>query len=297
MRKRTAVPAICAWLLFLSGQAAGQDLEPRRWTPVPAGVEIVGLGFGVTQGEVYFDPGLQIEDAELEAQTAALSYVHAFGLGSRLARFDVAVPWQHIRYDGLLQGQPATTARTGRMDTTFRLSVLLAGAEPDPAAKSQTVIGVALAVTAPFGEYDGARLINLGQNRWVFRPQAGIVHTRGRWSYEVTGSAYLFTDNGDFYGRATREQDPLFTLQAHLVYSLPGSGHWLSLGAGYGGAGNTIINGNRVDDDLRQFLWSLSWGMPLTGRQGLKFAYLESLTHTNKGSDTKTLAVAWTRRF
>jgi len=297
MREGIAVPAVCAWFILSSGHAAGQDLEPRRWTPVPAGVEVVGIGAGFTRGDVYFDPGLQIEDAELEAQTVGLSYVHAFMLGSRLARFDVAAPWQHIRYNGLLQGEPATTARTGRMDSTFRLSVLLAGADPDPAATSHTVIGAAIAVTAPFGEYDGHKLINLGQNRWVFRPQLGIVHTRGRWSYELTGSAYFFTDNDDFYGNATREQDPLFAIQGHLIYSLPRPGYWLSLSAGYGGAGNTIINGNRIDDDLRQFLWSLSWGMPLTSRQGLKFAYVESFTHTNTGSDTRTLAVAWTRRF
>lgn len=297
MCQRIVALVACAWFLLPADHASGQDLEPRRWTPMPAGMEVLGAGFGVTRGDVFFDPALQIEDAELEAQTIALSYVHAFRLGGRLARFDVVVPWQNIRYEGLLEGMPATTARVGLMDTAFRLSVILAGARPDPAAKAQTVIGAALMVVAPFGEYDGAKLINLGQNRWVFRPQAGIVHTRGRWSWELTGSAYFYTDNNDFYGNVTREQDPLLELQGHIVYSLPRQGHWLSLSAGYGGNGNSIINGNRVDDDMRQMLTSLSWGMPLGKAQSLKLAYLRSRTNVNRGSDTDTLAVAWSMRF
>ncbi|MDH4073298.1 MAG: transporter [Gammaproteobacteria bacterium] len=147
--------------------ASAQDLEPRRWTPLPPGMEVVGIGVGVTQGDVLFDPALQIEDAEVEAEGAALSYVSAFRLGGKLARFDAVLPWQHTRYTGLLAGEPATTGRVGLADPMFRLSVILGGAQPDPAASSQTVFGAAIAVVAPFGEYDSNRLINLGQNRWI----------------------------------------------------------------------------------------------------------------------------------
>ena len=260
-------------------------------------MEVVGIGVGVTQGDVLFDPALQIEDAEVEAEGAALSYVSAFRLGGKLARFDAVLPWQHTRYTGLLAGEPATTGRVGLADPMFRLSVILGGAQPDPAASSQTVFGAAIAVVAPFGEYDSNRLINLGQNRWIFRPQIGFVHMRGRWSYELTASAYFFTDNDDFYGNTTREQDPLFAMQAHIIYALPRPGHWLSVSAGLGGYGRSIISGNRIDDEMRQSLGSLSWGIPLTLNQSLKLAYIRSRTNTSRGSDTDTLAIAWSRRF
>jgi len=120
---------------------------------------------------------------------------------------------------------------------------------------------------------------------------------RGRWSYELTASAYFFTDNDDFYGNTTREQDPLFAMQAHIIYALPRPGHWLSVSAGLGGYGRSIISGNRIDDEMRQSLGSLSWGIPLTLNQSLKLAYIRSRTNTSRGSDTDTLAIAWSRRF
>ena len=209
----------------------------------------------------------------------------------------MTLPWQHARYAGLLEGEPASVTRVGLMDPTFRLSVILAGDEPDPMAPSATVVGAALAVIAPLGEYYEEFLINLGQNRWVFRPQAGFVHTRGRWSWELTASGYFYTDNDAFYRGQTRAQDPLFAVQGHVIYSLARQGHWASLSMGYGGNGQSIIDGNRVDDDQRQSLASLTYGMPLGRTQSLKFAYLRSRTNTERGSDSDSIAIAWTRRF
>ncbi|MBK7519074.1 MAG: transporter [Gammaproteobacteria bacterium] len=42
-----------------------------------------------------------------------------------------------------------------------------------------TSAGIALDVQLPLGRYDEDKLINLGQNRYVFRPQLGVLqHTR-----------------------------------------------------------------------------------------------------------------------
>jgi len=71
-----------------------------------------------------------------------------------------------------------------------------------------TVVGAALAVTLPFGAYNNERLLNLGQNRLIFRPQIGVVHTRGHWSYELTGSVFLFGDNDKFSVTANGNRIP-----------------------------------------------------------------------------------------
>ena len=283
--------------LLQPGRAQAQDIEPRRWTPLPPGLNVVGGGAVVSRGDVFFDPALQVEDADFEAYTFGMSYVRSFQVGSKLARFDLTVPWQHARYTGLLEGEPASVLRVGLMDPVFRFSVILAGDNPPPDATSTTVVGAALSVTAPVGEYFEDKLINLGQNRWVFRPQAGVVHTRGQWSYELTGSAYLFTENDEFFGDVTRKQDPLFAVQGHIIYAFRRRGHWTSLSIGYGGNGQSIIDGNRVDDDKRMVLTALSYGMPLMGNQSLKFAYLRSRTNVPNGSDVDSLAIAWSLRF
>ena len=140
-------------------------------------------------------------------------------------------------------------------------------------------------------------MINLGQNRWVFRPQMGIVHTRGQWSYELTGSAYFYTDNDEFFGGTTRKQDPLYALQGHIIRIFDNPGYWISLSVGYGGNGQSIIDSTPADDEKRQFLSALSYGIPLGDTQGLKFSLLRSRTNTSKGSTTNSLAIGWSMRF
>jgi len=260
-------------------------------------MNVAGSGFILSEGDVLFDPALEIEDATVRAESAAVSFVRAFALGSSLARFDVTIPWQHAFYEGLLQGEPASATRAGLLDPTLRLSVILKGATPPPGARSSLVVGAALAVTAPVGEYKEQFLINLGQNRWVFRPQLGAVYTRGKWSYELTGSLYFFTSNDEFFGGTTRKQDPLYAVQGHVIRTFDKTGYWVSLSAGYGGNGQSIIDANRVDDEKQMFLSALSYGMPLGTRQSLKFAFLRSRTNTSSGSDTDSLAVAWSVAF
>jgi hypothetical protein len=42
--------------------AISQDIEARRWTPLPVGTNIVGLGHIHADGEIFFDPVIKIED-------------------------------------------------------------------------------------------------------------------------------------------------------------------------------------------------------------------------------------------
>ena len=96
--------------------------------------------------------------------------------------------------------------------------------------------GVAMSVQLPTGDYLDDKLINLGGNRYVFRPQIGVVHETGNWSFEATGTAWIYTDNDEFFNGNTLEQDPLYTIQGHIIHNhRPGMWTGLSLGSSYGG--------------------------------------------------------------
>lgn len=284
-------------LLTPLGQAFGQDLEPRRWTTLPPGLNVIGSGYIRVEGDVFFNPVLQVENAEVSGHAAAISYVRSFTIGETLARLDIVVPWQNLRWSGLLDGVPATVSRVGLSDPNVRLSVILAGGAPDKTASSSTVIGAAVAVSVPLGEYFEDKLLNLGQNRVIVRPQIGILHTRGNWSYELSGSTFFYSDNDEFFGGSTLEQDPLHALQAHVIRTFDKPGYWAALSAGYGWKGQSTLDGNRVDDSKRIFLSALAVGMPIAANQGIKFAYIRNRTHTNTGSDTDSLAIGWSYRF
>jgi hypothetical protein len=298
MYRSFAILAFFVWF----GQAAAQDLEPRRWTAVPAGVNVVGAGYVGLQGDVLFDPVLKIEGAKVSGHVVGVSYVRSFAIGSKLARFDAVVPWQNMRWSGLLDGAPATAERVGLADPVLRISVLLAGApasgsKSDENKKSNTIFGVAVAVSVPLGEYKSDKLLNLGQNRYYIRPQLGVLHTRGKWSYELTGSTFIYTDNDDFFGGLKLEQDPLYALQGHVVRVFDKPGYWVALSTGYGWKGDTVVDGVRSDNSQKRWLSSLAFGIPIAKKQGMKFAYLRDRTKTNNGANVDSLAIAWSMIF
>jgi len=289
-------------LLTPLGQALGQDIEPRRWTPIPPGLNIIGAAYGRLQGDVFFNPVMLIEDAEVEGHFAAISYVRSFTIVTKLARLDVVLPWQNKRWSGLLDGVPATASRTGLADPHVRLSMILAGApasgnSQEASASSSTVVGAAVSMSIPMGEYLEDKLLNLGQNRFVIRPQIGVLHTRGKWSYELTGSVFLFGDNDEFYGGSKLEQDPLYAAQAHLIRVFDERGSWVALSAAYGWNGQSTIDGNAVDDSRRLILSALAVGVPIGNSQGLKFAYIRTRTKTDTGADLDSLSIGWSLRF
>jgi hypothetical protein len=292
---------LCIFLVPLD-QALAQDLEPRRWTPLPPGLNVIGVGYVRTQGDVFFDPVLQIEDAEVDGHTVVLSYVRSFLIGKKLARFDMLLPWQNMRWTGLLDGTPATASRVGLADPWVRLSVILVGAPASgnarhQSSKSNTIIGAAIAARIPLGEYLDDKLLNLGQNRVIIRPQIGVLHTRGKWSYELTGSVFFYGTNDDFFGGSKLEKDPLYAVQGHIIRAFDKPGYWAALSAGYGRGGEASVDGIASDNSKRLFLSALAIGMPVRKNQGIKFAYIRQRTNTSNDADTDSLAIAWSVLF
>jgi hypothetical protein len=285
-----------------SSTALAQDLEPRRWTHLPTGLNFIGLGYGHTEGDVLFDPVLELEDVEYTMDSAIVSYVRSHGFFGKTARFDVMVAHHSGDWKGLLQGEPASTSRDGFGDPRLRWSILLLGAPAEnrqefaKSEKSNTIVGAAIAVTLPLGEYDDDLLINLGQNRWVIRPQMGVTHMFGKWAVELTGSVWFFTDNQDFFLDTTLESDPFYSLQAHLIHTFR-PGLWASLSGGYGLGFQSTISGNKVDNESENFITALSVGLPINRKQGIKLAWFRLRTHADTGLDSDSLVAAYSVMF
>jgi hypothetical protein len=142
-------------LVFLSFTVPGlaQDIESRRLTPLPVGTNVLGAGVIHTDGDIAFDPVLELEDVTVDVKTAVVSFLHAFDLWGQSARFDARLPHKDARWEGLLAGEPASAERRDPGDPRVRLSVNFLGA---PALKGKefqtyrashpvnTVVGAAL---------------------------------------------------------------------------------------------------------------------------------------------------------
>lgn len=108
---------------------------------------------------------------------------------------------------------------------------------------------------------------------------------------ELTGAVWLFTENDDFFNGNDLEQDPLYTLQTHLVYTfLPGL--WAGAGAGYGYGGETTLNGEENKDRKENLAWALSMGCPITRQLGVRVAYVAVRNQRSIGQDSDRIAVA-----
>jgi hypothetical protein len=276
-----------------------QELEPRRWTHLPIDTNFFGGGYAYTEASIAFDPVLHIENATLEMHTWAARFIRTFEVFDRSARIEFGQAWHEGYWAGLLDGVPTTVQRTGFSDSVVRLAVNLVGAPPlagkdysayRKATDSETLVGAALSVQLPTGQYKKNKLINLGSNRFTFRPQLGILHNRGRWSFELTGAAWVFTDNDSFFNGNRLEQDPLYALQGHAVHTFP-SGLWLALGAGYGFGGQSMINGVKKNDRKENVAWTIGAGYPVTSRLNFTATYFGNRQQTAVGADSETFSV------
>ena len=300
---RLIIPGLFAVSLALPCPAL--ELEPRQWSHLPVGTNFAGVGYAYTKADISFDPVLLIEDADMKLHTTAGKYIRTFGLFDKSVRIDLAQAYQEGKWSGILDGAPASVSRNGWSDTFVRMSVNLHGAPPlsgkefaayRSGLKDDTIIGMALAVRLPTGEYMDDKLINLGQNRFIVRPQVGINHTRGKWTTEVTGEVAFYSENDEFFNGNTREQDPTYIIHAHLTHTFrPG----LSLGAaiGYDYSGESTINGIDKDDIKQDVGWALRLSYPINRQSGINVAYIgtRKLESTGLDSDTLTagLSFSW----
>src|SRR5260370_17866115 len=108
--------------------------------------------------------------------------------------------------------------------------------------RQDLIAGVSLQFSAPLGQYDNSKLLNLGNNRWSFKPEFGISKAWGPWTFEVAPSVTVFSDNTDFFGGNTFSQSPIYAVQGHILYTFQ-SGIWMALDGIYFAGGRTALNG------------------------------------------------------
>jgi len=161
--------------------------------------------------------------------------------------------------------------------------------------KQDLIIGASLQVSVPSGHYDSSRLVNIGTNRWSFKPEVGVSKAVGPWTLEVAAAATLYTDNKDFFGGNTRSQDPLYSLRGHAIYSFP-LGIWASLDATYFMGGRTTLNDERNEDLQRNWRVGGTLAFPVNAYNSVKL-YVSSGVSSRTGNDYDLIGIAWQYRW
>ena len=130
----------------------------------------------------------------------------------------MALPYAGLDANGFIENAYRERIVSGFADPAFVLSVNFSGA---PALtlddfrhyKQHTIVGATIKVTAPLGQYDNERLLNIGTNRWSLKPELGISHALGDWIIEGAAAVTVFTDNSEFFSGQKLEQAPIYSTQ------------------------------------------------------------------------------------
>jgi hypothetical protein len=297
MRRLRTFLACCA--LALTGATIAcraQEMEPRSYSPNPTGIQFLALAYGRTTGGVVTDASLPITDIDARLNSGSVGYGRTFALFGRSALVTGGVPYVRGDVSGNVREARREITRSGLADARLRVSMNLIGGPaltPQEFARRrpQTTFGMSLTVVPPTGQYTADKLINLGAHRWAFKPELGVSHPHARWYFEAYAGVWLFTANDEFFGGSRRAQDPITSLQTHIVYTLRPR-LWLAFDANYYRGGRTTVNGARNADLQSNSRVGLTLSVPVGAKQSLKLAWTDGAT-TRIGSDFKTLGVAW----
>lgn len=123
-----------------------------------------------------------------------------------------------------------------------------------------------------------------------------MVHQRGPWSFELTGSVFLFSDNKNFFDSARLRQKSMYTAQAHVIYDIE-PGLWVSLSTAYGSRGRVYLEKQKTAFEVNNWLWAASFGFPVGDRQSVKVTWLSGRTQNDVGRDSDNLFLSWSMRW
>ena len=274
-----------------------QELDPRAYYPAPVGLNLALVADNVSTGDVSFDPSLPVSQVHANLNTAAAGYFRTIDFFGRSANAGIIVPYVRGDVSGLYLDQPVAAHRSDFGDPKLRLAVNLYGApamtpKEFAAFHEDTIIGASLSVVPPLGSYDSTKLINVGANRWAFKPEVGATHAMGNWRLETDVGAWFFTDNSNFWNGKLRHQDPIGSLQLHVIYTF----HpmlWIAVDGNYYTGGRTTINGKQNFDLQKNSRIGVTLALPITRQQSIKIAYSAG-ARTTVGGDFQPVGISYT---
>ena len=296
-----SVPVVVLLLQLFSHTIVAQELEVRRWNHLPINRSFGTLNFAHSDGEITFDPVLQIQNATVDIDTTLFGFVHSFEFLGRSSRFEIRQAWKTGTWSGTVRGAPATEKREGLDDTLLRFAISLYGAPPLSGEKyvnyrksqtRETIVGAALSMQLPTGNYRKDKLINLGTNRFTFRPQIGLQHKLKNWTFEGTAVAAFYTENDDLLLTNRLSSDPAYSFGGSIEYDFSPR-LWVAASAGLNVGGETQINGLSQDDRRKDVGWALSVGYLISPKLSFKITYIDIDNREPVGNASQSLSVGF----
>jgi len=286
---------MCKWLLFVClafavfrfpDQLKAQFTDPHTYDNTPVGVNQLELAYAYAHSNASIDTSLIVAGAKFNLNQGTINYTRDFDFFHRLVWVKAGVPLAGL--DGSVAGTSIHGTTTGTGDSSYELAMLLKGGSAIRAAqfagyKPTTTVGLSLTITAPTGLHHADKLLNLGSNRWSFKPEIAVSHPFGpeeKWEFDAYANAYFYTNNTSYRGVEILRQQALPGLEGHISYSFTSS-LWVSLDTRYSFRGVTFVNGVNQNNAQQNFILGSEMNVSLNPRNSLVFEFAKALVHQN----------------
>jgi hypothetical protein len=255
-------------------------------------------GFSVSHGGIVTDPSLPVTDINATVEAPSIGIARSFSLFGKTAQVFGAMPYAWAQVSGNVMEAVASTSRSGLSDMRVRVSALLRGAPAGSVlevakAPRRTIVGTSLTIGVPTGQFFPYRLINVGTNRWAFKPEFAVSHPMGeRWLIDTYAGLWLFTANHSAYpGTSLRTQEPMGAFQAHVSYSFKRQ-MWAAFDATYYVGGRTTTDGVVNSDRQSNTRVGATFAFPVGRRHSIKLAVSRGAI-VRAGANFSTFSFGW----
>ena len=298
--KRPSMMTVALALFFVTARTHAGEIEPRSYVNTPVGINFLLAGYSYSQGGLSTVSSSPLEDAKLDIHYGVLAYARSVDIWGKSGKIDLILPYADLSGSAMVADQPQERKVSGLTDPRFRCSVNFYGAPalslPEFSKYNQDlIIGASVQVSAPLGQYDEGKLVNLGNNRWFFKPDIGISKAWGDFVVELSSGIFFFTENDDFFGGRKMKQDPIYTSQIHITHSFA-HGIWAAVSVTYDYDGRTTVD-NVENNDLQQnSRVGATLAVPVNRKNSIKL-YGSTGIHTSVGSDYDMAGIVWQHRW
>jgi hypothetical protein len=263
-----------------------QFTDPRYYDNTPVNVNQLEIVYGYARSDTSLDASIVVGDAELNLNFGVLEYTRYFSLFHHAAWAEPAVPFGNMA--GSVSGTQIRSSSAGTGDSSYQAGILLKGGRALSVAQfatyhPSTTLGTSLSITAPTGQYSADKILNLGSNRWSFKPEFAVAFPFGpqkKWELDTYANAYFYTENTSYHGAHRFQQKPLPGIEGHISYSFR-SNAWASVDTRYSFGGDTLVNGVDQKDGQENFTLGSEVNVSLNSRNIIVLEFGKLIVHQN----------------
>jgi len=292
-------------LLLLLGLAVPElalAVDAREYIPADPGTVMMLTYFRHITASKAYSNGQGINNFNLSENLGILRPVYftslrskaLYGSGPLTVDPQALIPFGDVHLDGASAPAGSPYSASGFADPVLLATFWLVNAPED-----KLWVGFTPYLTLPIGNYDRQSALNLGGNRWVVRPELGIVKGIGDRTYvDVVLNGQFFSKNDDYGSGATPqklEQDPLFGVETHVSYDI--NKQWITaLDYYYSKGGETKLDGIKNNDEVDTHAIGVSFFYNIGDHNQLMLQYRDDFSVKN-GAGTNTFGARWAYFF